>query len=253
MWVMLDRVNLKALKYILPLTEFGLLIFFDSLFLLPSTITFLILIYRLKIYEDKVFVSYYHIEKKKFSFNLNGILYILILSPLIFLGANAIWKGLYDSFLGFNVNGRSSIGNYFEGKQFIDYLILFGVTCIIAPLVEEFTFRVLIYGNWLTKRLNKRITAVILASLIFAISHLDIRTFIYTFVIGIILSFVYDGLGYLSAVVLHMALNIYSFLGMIGIVIHIYISLTILVTSLSLLIIFVLMSKKNIIKIKIRL
>jgi len=99
----------------------------------------------------------------------------------------------------------------------LNYILLFTTTCITAPIVEEFTFRVLIYDNWFYKYFNKRVTAALISSIIFSISHFNLDASIYTFIVGIILCFIYDIYGYISTMVLHMLFNIYTFFIIYGV------------------------------------
>lgn len=219
-WIVLDRMGLRSLKYILPICEIGLLIFFEDLFLFPSVTFFLILIYNGKIYNDKVYTLYYNIKRRKFAVNRKNIFYAFLLSPILILSVDIIYGEIFKLFQSFNVNitlsGEIITRNC---KSFVDYLMIFGVVCIIAPIVEEFTFRVIIYDNWLVKTLNKRIFAVIISSIIFAFSHFNYTIYLYTFITGVILCFVYDILGFLSATIVHMLFNIHAFFGFMGIII----------------------------------
>lgn len=207
MWIFLDKLNRKLLKYILPIFEIFLLFFYDGLFLFPSVVVFLILIYRFNILDNRTFKSFYPINKLKFNINIKSILQVVFISPFLFFILQAITSFILNS----------SGNNLIYQKQLIDYLTFFILTSIIAPVVEEFTFRVLIYDNWLSDLFNKKIIAVVLSSAIFALTHFDYKTYIYTFVTGVILCFIYDIYGYLCSVTLHMLLNTYSFLGMLGI------------------------------------
>lgn len=222
MWILLENVNLKMLKYLLPFCEIMLLIFCDELFLFPSVFMFLVLICRFNICEDEIFTKYYIIDKTKFSFKPIYVIHVLMLSPIIFLVIGFLADKssvLFDnSILNYTIYIESN--EVFFQKQLIDYIVLFTVTCIIAPVVEEFTFRVLIYRSWLSSFTNKKIIALLISSAIFAFSHFNIATFVYTFLVGIILCFIYDVYGYLSSVTLHILLNAYAFVGVLGIVIN---------------------------------
>lgn len=218
MWVLLDNTFVRFFKYLLPLTEIILLIFLENFFLLPSVTVFLLLIYKYNILEDDIFRLYYRIKKKNFYFNFKNLIYIIPISLIIFISISFLNQMFINLYTRFNLE-QDTIINTIHKKQTVDYLLLFGVTCIIAPIVEEFTFRVLIYDNWLTKKYRRRIWAALVSSIIFSISHLQIESMIYTLLIGILLCFVYDSLGYISTVILHMLLNLYTFLGLTGIII----------------------------------
>ncbi|SHH33023.1 CAAX protease self-immunity [Caloranaerobacter azorensis DSM 13643] len=207
MWILLDKLNRKVLKYMLPICEILLLFFYDGLFLFPSVVVFLILIYKFNILDNNMFKTFYPINKHKFSINISSILQIIFLSPFLFF--------IFQAIISFSSNNGGN--NLIYQKQLIDYLTFFVLTSIIAPIVEEFTFRVLIYDNWLSSLFNKKIVAVLISSVIFAFTHFDYKTYIYTFITGASLCFIYDIYGYLCSVILHMLFNTYSFLGMLGV------------------------------------
>ncbi|WP_069649797.1 CPBP family intramembrane glutamic endopeptidase [Caloranaerobacter ferrireducens] len=235
MWIFLDKLNRKLLKYVLPIFEIFLLLFYDGLFLFPSVVVFLILIYRFNILDNRAFKTFYPISKLKFNINIKFILQVVFISPFLFFILQAITSFILDS----------SGNNLIYQKQLIDYLTFFILTSIIAPVVEEFTFRVLIYDNWLSDLFNKKIVAVLLSSAIFAFTHFDYKTYIYTFVTGVILCFIYDIYGYLCSVTLHMLFNTYSFLGMLGINIEWKNLFIVSLVSLSILVINYNVKKKN--------
>lgn len=215
MWIILDRKGYKFLKYVLPIMEISLFIFIDELFLLPSVMCFLFLIYKGRIFEDGTFRTYYTIDKGKFLLNKKHIIIVIFISPIVFFFSHMLLNMFVN---GINNIDKQVIDNMtyydlFKQKHIIDYLTLFGVTCIIAPIVEEFSFRVLIYENWLANYFNKKIYALFVSSLIFAFSHFDINTVVYTFLISLILCLIYDFTGYIGAVLLHMLLNLYTIIG----------------------------------------
>lgn len=245
-WLSLDRLKMKWLKYLLPISEILLLILHDGLFLLPSVIVFLIFIYKDIFKTNNRYISFYNIDKGKFSFQKQQILYIALLAPILIVLVNAVSVGIINLFktFGFNLNGDGN-GNIYNSKHIIDYLVQFGLICIVAPIVEEFTFRFIIYHSWLSRKFDKKIYAVLLSSLMFTFSHFDVNIFVFTFITGIILCFIYDGFGFLSAVTLHMLFNLYAFLGFMGIIISESIIIVIALMSLFVIIILNLMKKPS--------
>ncbi|RKD28970.1 CPBP family intramembrane glutamic endopeptidase [Thermohalobacter berrensis] len=220
-WVLLDKVGYKFLKYIIPISEILLLLFFDGLFLLPSVLAFLFLIYKHEIYKDRAFKKYYSINKEKFFLKREKLTYVILISPVIFLTLNNMWESINNFLYKFNIELKISEYNFtFLQKDFVDYLVLFVLVCIIAPIVEEFTFRVLIYDNWFRKKYDKKIIALIASALLFSLSHFDINTLLFTFITGIVLGFIYDIFGYLGSAVFHMCMNFYTFMGVIGLSIN---------------------------------
>ena len=245
-WLSLDSLKMKWLKYLLPICEILLLILLDDLFLFPSVTTFLILIYSDLLKSDSEYTSYYNINKKKFIFQKQYIIYTVLLAPLFIVLVNIIFEGTIEIFsiFGFSLESQE-YGNIYNSKHIIDYLVQFALICIVAPIVEEFTFRFIIYDSWLSNKLNKKIFAVLLSSLMFTFSHFNMSIFVYTFMTGIILCFIYDGFGFLSSVTLHMIFNVYAFLGFIGITISENIIVTVTFISLTLIIILNFLKKPN--------
>lgn len=95
----------------------------------------------------------------------------------------------------------------YSGGIFIQILS----TVIIAPVVEELLFRGLIY-----KRLRanlKTVPAMLLSAFIFGLVHANIVQFVYAFLIGIIVAFVYERFRTIVAPVLfHLGANLLSVL-----------------------------------------
>lgn len=221
-WIFLDVEKTKPLKYILPMIEIITLVFFDGLFLFSTVVVFLLFVYKDRKKSEGNLNLYYNISMDNFSISKKKIFCAIFLAPLLILLVNLVYRGLYTVFEIFDIDIIGEWGNiYKSSKYFVDYLMDFGLICIIAPIVEEFTFRVIIYGSWLSDKFNKRITAVIISSIIFAFSHFNMNIFLYTFITGIILCFIYDILGYVSSVIVHMLFNTYAFFGVMGIIINI--------------------------------
>jgi membrane protease YdiL (CAAX protease family) len=253
MWVILDKLRLKFLKYLLPILEVGLLFFMSELFLLPSVITFLLLIYDGRIFTDSIFKSYYNIDRKDFYIDFRLIVSTILIAPVLYALSYSLSYRLIEILNNLHISPFSfyEASNFTSKNQFISYVILFTSACIIAPIVEEFTFRVLIYRNWLSKVIKKRVVALLLSSLIFALSHFEINTLPYIFITGFILGIIYDAFGYVNAVVLHMILNIFSFIQVSGIVIYNKIAIIIYTVIVLISIILLNTSKKKAKRVKI--
>lgn len=213
LWIYLGELGYKLIKYLLPVIEILLLIFADDLFLFPSVLTFFILIYRGNVYDNDIFMRYYKIDRKKFCLPKKSVIYIILLSPCIYVIINLIIQG-FESYLIYKPLLAKINNDMIYGEHNIDYLVLYGITCIIAPLVEEFTFRVLIYDNWLNNIFKKKIIALLLSSLIFSFTHFELETFLFAFISGIVLCIIYDISGYFGGVILHILFNTYTFFGL---------------------------------------
>ncbi|WP_202709881.1 CPBP family intramembrane glutamic endopeptidase [Sporosalibacterium faouarense] len=219
-WIFLDQLKMKSLKYILPICEIILLIFFENLFLAPSVTLFLILIYKGEFKRDTRYSLYFNISIKKFKIYPDKILHSILITPsliiLVHFINRIIIKIISPIGISMGQNNGTILSSY---NNLIDYGIGFGLICIIAPIVEELTFRVMIYDCWLSQKFSKRIFAVIISSIIFTSSHFNGNTILFTFITGIVLCFIYDKLGYISSVIVHIIFNFYAFLGFMGIII----------------------------------
>ena len=77
------------------------------------------------------------------------------------------------------------VNNIFNINKFI----LIPYIVIIAPIYEELIFRYV--SLRIAKDNYKKLTAIIIISILFAIMHTDIFSIIYAFILGIILSYIY--------------------------------------------------------------
>lgn len=78
----------------------------------------------------------------------------------------------------------------FAGKLYsVDIIYGFFLYCIVAPVLEEFIFRIGIYG-FLYKRLGFAVSAV-LSSVLFAVYHMNMIQGIYAFIMGMLFCVLY--------------------------------------------------------------
>lgn len=135
----------------------------------------------------------------------NGYLFYYVLSYVI----SAVIYAIAGETI--NPNNDAVIKEYLANKN-----IMLAVAAIIAPIVEEFLFRGVIFG---TIRKSSRLTAYIVSVLMFAIYHLW-QYFIYDFSPdlfidllnyvpgGIVLAWTYErGRNLWASVILHMLIN----------------------------------------------
>lgn len=116
--------------------------------------------------------------------------------------------------IGFNgLISLSGIANYSESYQQIDQIVYSGsfaiqilASGIAAPLAEEFLFRGMLHKR--IRHFVKPVPCMIISSLIFGLIHGNIVQFVYAFLIGIILAYVYEKFKTIWApVILHAAAN----------------------------------------------
>ena len=100
---------------------------------------------------------------------------------------------------------KYQVNNIFNINKFI----LIPYIVIIAPIYEELIFRYV--SLRIAKDNYKKLTAIIIISILFAIMHTDIFSIIYAFILGIILSYIY--LKYkniIYPIILHISANLMS-------------------------------------------
>lgn len=139
--------------------------------------------------NKKLEVILYAIGFKFFATLVNGI-YILLLQGL---------KVELES---------QEITKLFADAAWFKIIILSAMTVIIAPILEEFIFRHILYRGF-AKKIGK-VFAVILTSTIFALIHYNIAGSISFFMLGIYNCYLYEEYGYRAAVVNHFIFNLFS-------------------------------------------
>lgn len=103
------------------------------------------------------------------------------------------------------------ISNSVIGTVTSNGLIYALVTMALLPaIIEEFTFRGIIYGQY---RCSRPIKAMILSSLCFGLMHMNFNQFCYAFVIGIFLALLVEATGSLiPSIIMHFTFNSTSIL-----------------------------------------
>ena len=111
------------------------------------------------------------------------------------------------------------VNSYTESSSLIadaNIVISIIVTVISAPIVEEVTFRGFMYGQ--LKKGMPMFAAMLISSWVFGMVHGDIIWFLYAFALGVLLVYVFEKCGSLTAsVIVHMAFNLFgSLTGLLG-------------------------------------
>ncbi|HIT59673.1 MAG TPA: CPBP family intramembrane metalloprotease [Candidatus Fimousia stercorigallinarum] len=84
------------------------------------------------------------------------------------------------------------------------------VLALIPAIVEEFTFRGIIYGQY---RCNRPIKAIFLSALCFGLMHMNFNQFCYAFIIGIFFALIVEASGSLiPSMLMHFTFNAISVL-----------------------------------------
>ena len=138
-----------------------------------------------------VFIRYSNYFKKIFSgFPLffTGLKYYLIVIPLLLIAGSIT----YSIFLKFHikVEEQKVISFYLKTNSIKLLLFLFFLSCFVAPFTEEIIFRGLLYKS--IRKVSSFPIAMVLNSLIFALFHNELFTLPGIFLLGCILSFVFE-------------------------------------------------------------
>jgi len=137
--------------------------------------------------------------------------------PLIWL-VGLFWGGLLLALntLGFEVTPKPQIAaQWIAESDSLPFLIIMGLMVVLAaPFSEELVFRGFLY-RFLNERGNARI-ALILSSLLFALLHASLQSFLPLLFIGLLLVKVYDDTHDIRAPILfHLYFNLFSFLNLL--------------------------------------
>ena len=111
------------------------------------------------------------------------------------------------------------INSYVESSSMLadaNVVISIIVTVISAPIVEEITFRGFMYGQ--LKGGMPMFAAMLISSWVFGMVHGDLIWFMYAFLLGIVLTYIAEKCGALTApIIVHMAFNLFgSLTGLLG-------------------------------------
>ena len=111
------------------------------------------------------------------------------------------------------------VNSYIESSSVLadaNVVVSIIVTVISAPIVEEVTFRGFMYGQ--LKGGMPMFAAMLISSWVFGMVHGDLIWFMYAFLLGIVLTYIAEKCGALTAsIIVHMAFNLFGSLsGLLG-------------------------------------
>ena len=111
------------------------------------------------------------------------------------------------------------VNSYVESSSMLadaNVVISIIVTVISAPIVEEITFRGFMYNQ--LKGGMPMFAAMLISSWVFGMVHGDLIWFMYAFLLGIVLTYIGEKCGALTApIIVHMAFNLFgSLTGLLG-------------------------------------
>jgi len=232
-WGVRDIVRMILLTAIIPMGIFLLLVGLSHFGLLPSVVRdtlkhndfvvnlgFSILVSITEIALVFWLVRKYQLKLsdiglRKFSvfkaigYVLAGLIIFMIFIAIVFAIVSILVPAI-------DVNQAQDVGFEF-GKQGVGFWFSFAATVILAPIVEEIYFRGLILPA-LCKRYGW-LWGVLGSSAFFAVLHFQLNVIIYTFILGLILSFFYIRLkSIIPGIVLHMINNAFAFIVLAGLI-----------------------------------
>lgn len=195
-----DRIN----KYLLILMFFvyiGITLFTEQL--MPFILVIFIFIFMRRFREEDEITYYFRpLKEKKLKVVGYSIIFMLF-SKLI----SAIFVIIMN--LVFHVELKSQeIMDMFLKGNWLSIIVLSVLTVIIAPVLEEFIFRHIIYGQ-ISKSLGK-IGAAIISSMLFTLLHYNLAGVVAFFAVGIYNCYLYEKYGYRAAVINHSIFNLSS-------------------------------------------
>lgn len=137
------------------------------------------------------FLKYPEYFKKIFSrFPLffTGLKYYLIVIPLLLI-AGSITYSIFSKF-HIKVETQKIISFYLKTDSIELIFFIFFLSCFIAPFTEEIIFRGLLYKS--IRKVSSFPIAMVLNSLIFALFHNTLFTFAGIFILGCVLSILFE-------------------------------------------------------------
>lgn len=156
----------------------------------------LLIIFITMIIFVPIFYKVYKKYKKENSFKVKNIFIPITLGITISL--------IYNISL-YNLNNVMQFTTMFELSK-LPIIVQIISSGICGPILEEFIFRGIVYNE--LKPFNKKMTAIILTSIIFGIVHSNIINGIYAFGVSFILIYLYEKYKTLKApILMHIFLN----------------------------------------------
>lgn len=156
----------------------------------------LLIIFITMIIFIPIFYKVYKKYKRENNFKIKNIFIPVVLGITISL--------IYNISL-YNLNNVVHFTNMFELSK-LSIIVQIISSGICGPILEEFIFRGIVYNK--LKTFNKKMTAIILTSIIFSIVHSNVINGIYAFGVSFILIYLYEKYKTLKApIIMHMFLN----------------------------------------------
>jgi membrane protease YdiL (CAAX protease family) len=166
-------------------------------------IAVLISIYFIKRTRDRDEEIYYlrPLGDKKLGVVLNSLIFKFIITII------NLWFAFFLTSYGVKLQ-EQEVSKMFLNAGWLKIIILSIMTVIIAPVLEEFVFRHILYRNF-AKKIGK-IASGALTSGLFTLLHFNLAGSISFFGVGIYNCYLYEKYGYRAAVLNHFIFNLIS-------------------------------------------
>lgn len=195
-----DRVN-KYLMILMFIVYIGITLFTEQL--MPFIVVIFIFIFMRRFREEDDIAYYFRPLKKK---KLQVVLYSMVftfLSKII----SAVFVMIINLVFHIELESQEIMDMFLKGS-WRTIIVLSVLTVIIAPVLEEFVFRHIIYGG--TSKKVGKIAAAIISSLLFTVLHYNLAGVVAFFAVGIYNCYLYEKYGYRAAVINHSIFNLSS-------------------------------------------
>jgi uncharacterized protein len=160
-------------------------------------------LYFMRRARSKSEINYYlrPLEDKKLGLLINSLVFKVIITLI------NLWFAYFLLSKGIKVE-EQEIAKMLRDSGWVNVIILSVMTVIIAPILEEFIFRHILYRN-LSKKMGK-VASCILTSILFTLPHYNLVGSISFFGVGVYNCYLYDKYGYRAAVLNHFIFNLIS-------------------------------------------
>lgn len=195
-----DKINRYLLIFIF-FAYIGITLFTEQF--MPFIIVICIFIFMRRYRSDDDELYYFRPLKEKKVVVVAYSIVFMILSKI----ASAVFVMIIDSLFHIELESQEIMDMFLRGS-WIQIIILSVLTIIIAPILEEFIFRHIIYGG-ISKRIGK-IAAAVLSSILFTLLHYNLAGVVAFFAVGVFNCYLYEKFGYRASVINHSVFNLSS-------------------------------------------
>ncbi|MDF2673670.1 MAG: family intrarane metalloprotease [Clostridiales bacterium] len=195
-----DRIN-RYLLILMFIIYIGITLFTEQL--MPFILVIFIFIFMGRFREDNELTYYFRpLKKKKLEILLYSIVF-MFLSKLV----SAVFVLIINQVFHIELESQEIMDMFLKGS-WLAIIALTVLTVVIAPVLEEFIFRHILYGG-ISKKIGK-IAAAIISSLLFTLLHYNLAGVVAFFAVGIYNCYLYEKYGYRAAVINHSIFNLSS-------------------------------------------